>query len=171
MSTPLVALALQAGFPTIKAILQRKLGDEAGGLATDVIGALAGNLRVKPEELEALAETAPGKVIDAMRAVEPMTPELIGLYAKGLEHQNAILMAEQEEGGWKANWRPLLMYQNIFLWMWQVVILHVLNAIFKIALPPMPWEHLITFTGISMGLYMGGHTIKDVAAKFAEARK
>jgi hypothetical protein len=167
----LLALAVQAGFPTIKAILQRKLGDEAGGLATDVVGALAVHLRVKPEELEALAETAPGKIIDAMRAVEPMTPEMIGLYQKGLENQMALLMAEQEEGGWKANWRPLGMYFVMALWAWQVIVLHVANAIWKIALPPMPWEQLVTFTGLYMGLYMGGHTIKDVASKVAEARK
>lgn len=167
----LLALAVQAGFPTIKAILERKLGDQAGGLASDVLGSLARNLRVQPDEIEALAETSPGKVIDAMRAVEPMTPELIALYAKGLENQMTLLMAEQEEGGWKAAWRPLLMYFTMFLWLWQVVVLHVANAIWKIALPPMPWEHLVTFTGISMGLYMGGHTIKDVAGKVMESRK
>lgn len=167
----LAAIALQAGFPIIRSVLEGKLGDKTGGLVADVLGAVAGHARVQPGELEALAETSPGKVIDAMRVVEPMTPELIALYTKGLEHQNQLLMAEQEEGGWKAAWRPLLMYQNIFLWMWQVVILHVLNAIFKIALPPMPWEHLITFTGITMGLYMGGHTVKDMVSKWAGAKR
>jgi len=167
----LAALALQSGFPIIRAILERKLGDANGALAGDVLAALATRANVKPEELEALAETNPGKVIEAMRQVAPMTPELIGLYAKGLEHQMTLLMAEQEEGGWKANWRPLGMYFVMVLWAWQVVILHVANAIWKIALPPMPWEQLVTFTGLYMGLYMGGHTIKDVAAKVAEARK
>lgn len=170
MST-LAALALQAGFPLIRSVLEGKLGDANGGLAADVVGALARRVGVDPTALETVAVENPGKVIDAMRVVEPMAPEMVALYAKGLEHQNAILMAEQEEGGWKAAWRPLLMYQNIFLWMWQVVILHVLNAIFKIALPPMPWEHLLAFTGITMGLYMGGHTVKDMVAKLVGAKK
>jgi hypothetical protein len=167
----LAALALQSGFPVIRSILERKLGDANGALAGDVLAALAARANVKPAELEALAEATPGKVIDAMRAVEPMTPELIALYAKGLEHQNQLLMAEQEEGGWKANWRPLGMYFVMALWAWQVIVLHVANAIWKIALPPMPWEHLVTFTGLYMGLYMGGHTIKDVATKVMGAGK
>jgi hypothetical protein len=46
-----------------------------------------------------------------------------------------------------------------------VMLLHVANAIWKIALPPMPWDQLIYFSGLYMGLYMGGHTVKDVVAK------
>ena len=167
----LAAVALKAGFPIIRSILEGKLGDAKGGLVADLLAALAARANVGPEDLEGLTETDPGKVIDAMRDVTSMTPELIGLYTKGLEHQNALLLAEQEEGGWKSAWRPLLMYFNIFLWAWQAVLLHVANAIWKIALPPMPWEHLITFTGISMGLYMGGHTVKDVVANLMGAKK
>lgn len=167
----LAALALSSGMPIIRSILERKLGDAGGTLAGDVLAAIATRANVTPDELEKLAEANPGKVIDAMRAVALMTPEMIGLYAKGLEHQNAILMAEQEEGGWKANWRPLGMYFVMLLWLWQVAVLHIANAIWKIALPPMPWEQLVTFTGLYMGLYMGGHTLKDMVAKFAGAGK
>ncbi|MCU0826637.1 MAG: 3TM-type holin [Tabrizicola sp.] len=167
----LVALALQAGFPIIRSVLEGKLGGKNGGLVADVLGAVAGRAGVQPEALEGLAVDSPGKVIEAMRQVEPMTPELVALYAKGLEHQNALLMAEQEEGGWKAAWRPLGMYFVMVLWAWQVVILHVCNAIWKIALPPMPYDQLVTFTGLYMGLYMGGHTLKDMAAKWVGAKK
>ncbi len=167
----LASLALNAGFPVIRAVLEQRLGDTAGGLAADVLGAVAGRAGVRTDQLEELAEQNPGRVIDAMREVEQMTPELVGLYAKGLEHQNALLMAEQEEGGWKAAWRPLGMYFVMLLWAWQVVILHILNAIYKIALPPMPYDQLVTFTGLYMGLYMGGHTLKDMAAKWVGAKK
>lgn len=167
----LAALAVQSGLPLIRAMLLNKLGDANGALATSVLAAIAERAQVKPEELDALAESNPPKALDAMRAVAEMTPELIALYVKGIEHQNALLMAEQQEGGWKANWRPLGMYFVMLLWLWQVVVLHVANAIWKIALPPMPWEQLVTFTGLYMGLYMGGHTLKDMAAKFTEARK
>jgi hypothetical protein len=162
----LATIALNAGFPLIRTVLQRKLGDQGGSLAADVLDQIATRAGVKREELDALAEDNQGRIIDAMRAVEPMTPELIALYTAGLEGQFALLQAEAAEGGWKAAWRPLLMYFNIFLWLWQAVLLHVANAIWKIALPPMPWEQLIYFTGISMGLYMGGHTVKDVVAKW-----
>lgn len=166
----LAALAVHSGLPLIRSILQNKLGDANGALATSVLTAIAERAKVKPEELDALAETDPPKALDAMRAVAEMAPELIALHVKGLEHQNALLMAEQEEGGWKAAWRPLGMYFVMVLWAWQVVILHVCNAIWKIALPPMPYDQLVTFTGLYMGLYMGGHTLKDMAAKWVGAK-
>jgi len=167
----LLSLAAQAGLPLIKSILDRKLGDKNGALVIDVLGAVASRAGVKPDDLEALAESTPGKVIDAMRQVEPMTPELVALYTKGLESQFELLQAEMAEGGWKAAWRPAGMWFILFLWFYQIVGLHVANAILKIALPPAPWEHLITFTGFYMALYMGGHTIKDVVANLAGARK
>lgn len=168
---PLIAIALNAGFPMIRSILEQKLGDKGGALVADVVGSLASHAGVRPDELEALAKDNPGKVIDAMRQVEPMTPELVALYAKGLEHQFELLQAEMAEGGWKAAWRPAGMWFILFLWAYQIVGLHVANAIWKIALPACPWEQLVTFTGMYMGLYMGGHTIKDVVAKLAGSGK
>lgn len=168
---PLIALALQAGLPTIASILQRKLGDAGGGLATDVLNTIASRAGVKVNELEKMADDNPGRVLDAMRAVEPMTPELIALYTKGLEHQFTLLQAEIAEGGWTAAWRPAGMWFILFLWFYQVVGLHVANAIFKIALPPCDWQYLVTFTGMYMGLYMGGHTVKDVVANLSGAKK
>lgn len=163
-------LALKSGFPILRSILEGRLGGRNGGLAADVIDALAKRAGVAPTALERLVEESPDKVVEAMREVEPMAPELIAFYQKGLAHQSALLMAEQQAGGWKAAWRPLLMYFTMFLWAWQAVVLHVANAIWKIALPPMPWDQLLGFTGISMGLYMGGHTIKDVFSKVMERR-
>lgn len=168
---PLIAIALKAGLPSIASILQRKLGDAGGSLATDVLNTIASRAGAKVEDLEQMADENPGKVLDAMRQVEPMTPELIALYTKGLEQQFTLLQAEMAEGGWKAAWRPALMWFVIFLWSWQCVLLHVANAIWKIALPPMPWDQLLWFTGISMGLYMGGHTVKDVVANLTGAKK
>ena len=167
----IAALALKSGFPVIGAILKGKIGGAGGQIAADVVEAIAKSARVPAADLDGLLETAPGKIVDAMREVEPMTPELIALYQQGLEHQNQLLMAEQEEGGWKSAWRPLGMYFVMVLWAWQVVILHVCNAIWKIALPPMPYDQLVTFTGLYMSLYMGGHTLKDMASKWVGAKK
>lgn len=168
---PLIAIALKAGLPSIASILQRKLGDAGGTLATDVLNTIASRAGTQVEDLEKMADENPGKVLDAMRQVEPMTPELIALYTKGLEQQFTLLQAEMAEGGWKAAWRPAGMWFVLFLWFYQIVGLHVANAIFKIALPSCPWDQLLYFTGLYMGLYMGGHTVKDIAAKFAGAGK
>lgn len=168
---PLIALAIQAGLPSIASILQRKLGDAGGALATDVLTTIASRAGAKVEDLEKMADENPGKVLDAMRQVEPMTPELIALYTKGLEQQFTLLQAEMAEGGWTAAWRPAGMWFVLVLWFYQIIGLHVANAIWKIALPAAPWEQLVTFTGMYMGLYMGGHTIKDVVTKLAGAKK
>jgi hypothetical protein len=62
------------------------------------------------------------------------------------------------------------MYLIGLLWIWNVIVLHVLNASLKIALPPMPFEQLMQLSGLYFGLYMGGHTIKDMVGKWAGAR-
>lgn len=167
----LAAIALNAGLPIVEKILSGKLGDARGQLATQVIRKVAEGAGVAPEALETAATETPGRVIDAMREVERSSPEVVALYAKGLEHQFTLLQAEMAEGGWKANWRPAGMWFTLFLWFYQIVGLHVANAIFKIALPPCDWQYLMTFTATYMGLYMGGHTVKDVVAKWTGAQK
>jgi hypothetical protein len=98
-----------------------------------------------------------------MRETEAMMPEMIALYAEGLEGQFALLQAEQK-GHWLGwAWRPAMMWLLAFLWLWQPVILHVANAVWKIALPPADPATLLGLTSVYMALYMGGHTIKDFA--------
>ena len=162
----LVALALQAGFPVIEKLLTKKLGGQNGELAAQIIRSIAERAGVIPEQIELAAEERPEKIIDAMREVERMTPELVGLYAAGLQGQFALLQLESEEPLWMRAWRPGGMYLVMFLWFWNIVALHVANAIWKIALPPAPYDALGWLTGIYFSLYMGGHTVKDVIGKW-----
>lgn len=162
----LAGLAVQLGLPVLQKILNRKLGDKNGELATQIIQAIANRAGVRVEDLEGMVEANQPRVIDAMRDVERMSPEMISLYTVGLEGQFALLQAEQAAGGWQSAWRPGWMYLLGFFWLWNIVALHVLNAYFKIALPPMPYDILMGLTGIYLSLYMGGHTLKDVAAKW-----
>lgn len=166
MSGTLATIALNAGLPVIEKILSKKLGDAGGQLVAETLRAIAERLHVAPDQLEVEAEANPGRVIDAMREVERMTPELTALYAAGLQGQFALLQAETAGPAWASAWRPAGMYLIGFLWLWNVVLLHVANAIWKIALPPVPFEQLIQLSGLYMGLYMGGHTVKDVVQKW-----
>lgn len=162
----IAAIAVQIGVPLIEKILTNKIGGAGGELAADVLRNLADRAGTTPAGLEVLAETEPGRVIDAMRHVEKMTPELIALYAAGVQGQFALLQAEQADPAWMRAWRPAGMYMLGFLWLWNVVLLHVANAIWKIALPAVPFEVLFQVSALYMGLYMGGHTVKDVAEKW-----
>ncbi|WP_323036233.1 hypothetical protein [Pararhodobacter sp.] len=163
MSSALTALALQIGVPLIGQVLTRRIGATNAQLATDVVGALARRLGVTVSEVEALAEENPPRVIDAMRETERAMPEMIALHATALEGQFALLKAEQDGPWWGWAWRPLTMWLLAFLWLWSIVILHVANAVWRIALPQPDLAMLFSLTGVYMALYMGGHTIKEWA--------
>ncbi len=165
MYSALISLAVQIGVPLIEKVLARKIGAGSAELATDVIGALAERAGVAPAELNALAEANPPRVIDAMREVEKMTPELIALYAAGVEAQFALARAETSSEHFLSwAWRPAAMWGFGFLWFWNIVILHVANAYWKIALPQTDLGTLFQLNAVYMGLYMGGHTVKDFVA-------
>lgn len=165
MTAPLIALAVQVGAPMIRAALERRFGAD-GKLAGAVTDAIARKLGAAPEALPALAEAEPGRVIEAIREVERETPEMVRLWMAEAEAAAALARAEETDPAWMRAWRPGGMYLIGFLWLWNTVILHVANAIWKIALPPVPFEQLIQLSGLYFGLYMGGHTIKDLAAKW-----
>lgn len=152
----LAALAAQAGIKLVEKVLTKRLGDEGGQLATDVVAHVAQRAGVLPADLEPLAENEPGRVIAAMRDVEPIIPELL---AHEAEMFRLRLAAEETEPFWMRAWRPGMMYLIGFLWLWNIVLLHVANAIWRIALPPAPWDVLMTLTGTYAALYMGGHTV------------
>lgn len=163
MSAALISLAGQVGAPLVRDILKKKIGAGNAQLAEDVVTSIANRAGVLPADLEnGVVERE--KVADAIRHVEQM----IALYTRELEASQALAVAEQNEPGWVRAWRPLGMYFTMFLWAWQIVILHVANAIAKIALPPADWQALTLWTSLYLSLYMGGHTVKSVAGTFAE---
>ena len=161
----LATLALSAGLPLIEAVLSRKLGDANGRLAGDVLRAVAGRAGVGVEDVEALAEANPGRALDALREVERATPEMLAVYDRDQQLQLAALEAEQDEPAWVRAWRPGWMYLLGFLWLWNLVLLHIANAIWKTALPPLPTTDLLALTGMFLALYMGGHTVLRLMGK------
>ena len=161
MNPVLTALALQIGVPLIGQILTRRIGAGNAQLATDVIAAVSRRLGVTPAEAETMAAEDPPRVIDAMRETERAMPEMIALHASTLEAQMALQQAEMKGPWWGWAWRPLTMWLLAFLWLWELVILHVANAIWRIALPQVDLSLLFSLTAVYMALYMGGHTVKD----------
>lgn len=167
MVPALVALAAQIGAPLIRDILARKIGRENAELATDVIGIVARRAGVAPEDVEKLAADDPARVMAAMTAAEPEIAALVPLYTAELEARQETFRMEAGEPLWVRAWRPLGMYGLGFLWLWNLVLLHVANAWWKLALPPTDNATLLQLSALYMSLYMGGHTVKDVFAKWA----
>ena len=172
--TPLISalmpLVLQVGAPVIQKILEGKIGKGNTALFGAVAQKVAETAGVLPSELPSLAQTDPGAVREAIATVEKIAPELVSVYEQGLAHQTAIMLAEQSEPFWAWAWRPGMMYVFAFLWLWNLVILHVLNAWLKIALPQSDLWLLFQLNALYMTLYMGGHTLKDAMTKFAVGR-
>ena len=81
--------------------------------------------------------STPGRVMEAMREVEKMTPEIVAAYEADLRLSLATIEAEKGDPAWARAWRPGWMYLLGFLWLWNLVGLHMANAFWKIALPPL----------------------------------
>lgn len=163
----LMTLAAEIGAPMIERILGSRIGQGNAELAQQVITRIARSAGVQSgPELDALMLESPESVRDAIIDVETQTPELLALYAQGLEFQMAQLSSEQNDPLWYRAWKPGGMYLVGFLILWNAVILHSLNAAFKIALPPVEWSIILQLATLYLGLYMGGHTVKDVASKW-----
>lgn len=162
---PLISLALQAGLPIVEKILSERIGDGNGQLATSVIRAIADRAGVAPDDLAATVDATPGRVIEAMRDVEKSAPDMIAAYDRDLQLQLATLAAEKDDPNWMRAWRPGWMYLLGFLWLWNLVLLHVANAVWKIALPALPTTDLLALTGLFLSLYMGGHTVLRALGK------
>lgn len=166
----LATLAGSAGLKIVEKIIANRFGDGAGQLAGDVLGAIADQVGVPVDQLDQAAEDQPAVVTRALQTVEERSPELIALYAAGLELQKTQLAAEAAEPRWMRAWRPAGMYLLGLFWLWSVIIVHVVNAAAGTALPPVPLDQLVQISGLYMGLYMGGHTIKDAMTKWAGAK-
>lgn len=160
-TTALTGLALQIGVPMIRSVLEQRIGASNARLASDVIAAVAGRAGVAPSEIDRAAEAEPQRVIQAMQEVERAMPEMIALHDTTMARQMDLMRAEMKGPWWGWAWRPAMMWLLAFLWLWNMVILHVANAIWRIALPVTDLALLFSLTAVYCGLYMGGHTVKD----------
>ena len=163
MSAALIALAAQVGAPLIERILARKIGAGNAALARDVVTTIAETAGVPAKDLDRMAEEDKTRIGKAIQDVEGSMPEKIALFEAELEARQEIYRIEQGEPLWAWAWRPLGMYGLGFLWFWNLVLLHVANAVWKIALPPTDLAVLLQLSALYMSLYMGGHTVKNIA--------
>ncbi len=167
----LVGLATRIGAPVLKGILTRKLGATNAALVSGVVDQIAARAGVSAEGLAVLADEAPGRVIEAIREVEATAPEMLAAHEAAMQHQIDLMRSEMAAGGplWTWAWRPAGMWGLGALWFWNLILLHVANAFWKIALPQADLGLLFQLTAVYMGLYMGGHTVKDVVQKWKGA--
>ncbi|PVE56315.1 hypothetical protein [Rhizobium rhizogenes] len=163
----LLGAAAKVGAPIIKNVLEKHVGGFAGTLAGTVVDQVAERLGVEPEAIPAASEE---ELNDAVSDIEVQMPELIAVYQQGLAGQFALLQAEQAEGFWPSAWRWGWMYLLAFFWICALLIFPIARA-FGSTLETMDIATLMTLTGWFIGLYMGGHTVKELGRQAVDAVK
>lgn len=163
----LLPILADAGAPLVQRVLTRQIGDAEGRLAADMLGRIAASAAPGGvvEDLPQVAARSPEAVRDALRQVEQTAPEIVALYAAGLEKQFALLRAETRGPWWGWAWRPAWMWGLGAVWVWALMAAPVLRATVAPGLERIDAGMLFQLTGVFLGLYMGGHTIKDLAAR------
>lgn len=162
----LLPIAAELGLPLVRQVLSRKIGQRNSELAEAIVSAIAERAGVSVEVLPDFARDEPAVVATAMQEVERAAPEMIALHETALEKQMQLQLAEMDKGHWITwVWRPVWMYFLALMWGWHTIGLHVVNAIYKTAIPAMDLTTLLGLTSLFLGLYMGGHTLKEVFGK------
>lgn len=156
----------KVGAPFLKKVLEGVLPAPFNNAAGPLVDVLAERLGVEP---------TPGAIVERYQADPAVTGQIIqevdadpSVILAGVEQQkatNSLLLAEMQEPLWTWAWRPLGMYGLGALWFWNLIVLHLLNWWWKSALPQADLGVLFQLSLAYMGLYMGGHTVKDFVAK------
>ncbi|MBN9334699.1 hypothetical protein [Devosia sp.] len=163
----LAGVLTKAGAPFLKKIIEGSLPAPWNQAAGPLVDILAERLGAPEQTAEAVVEryNANPNVAGAIIQEVEADPSVILAGVEQQRETNALLLAEMKEPLWTWAWRPAGMWGLGVLWFWNIIGLHALNAIFKIALPPTDNGILFQLSALYMGLYMGGHTVKDFVAK------
>jgi hypothetical protein len=146
---------IAAGAPTIGAALGGPVGAQIGGVLGTVLG-----VDPTPEAIGAVVAGDPGRI--ARAEIEPgadLTQWLV-IHARA-----AASLAESEgkrESTFSWGWRPAMSWLLIVMWAWGILILPVVNAIWRLGIPLVPYDQLLNFSAIWLAIYGGGHTLKAV---------
>lgn len=170
LATIILGVATDLGLPLIKKILEPKIGKAGGALVETVIKTVAEKAGVEPAQLPELEHRV---IAEAVSRTEDEMPELIALYAAGLEGQFALLQAETREGFWQSFWRYGWMYLLAIFWIWRIIIGPIANqrigSVGGVEIGMIDVATLMTLTSWFMALYMGGHTVKDLGRNVIDA--
>lgn len=157
----------KVGAPFLKKVLEGSLPEpwsHAAGPLVDVLAERLGASAATPEAVVERYQANPTVGTTIIQEVEA-DPKIILAGVEQQKQTNMLLQAEMKGPLWTWAWRPAGMWGLGVLWFWNIIGLHALNAIFKIALPPTDNGVLFQLSALYMGLYMGGHTVKDFVAK------
>ncbi|WP_157019624.1 hypothetical protein [Mesorhizobium xinjiangense] len=158
-------IAAKVGAELVGTVLGDRFGSAGGELAETVVEEVSKRVGVPPADLP---QAEHKELENAVRDVEAVMPEIIALWAKGLDGQFALLEAETREGFWQSAWRWGWMYLLAFFWIWRIIIGPAVNA-GGMAIELVDYAVLLTLTTWFISLYMGGHTVKTLGQSAIDA--
>jgi len=167
IASVLLGIAAKAGADLIGKVLGDRFGPAGGQLAETVIGEIAERVGLPPADLP---QAEPQVLEKAVKDVEAAMPELIALWAKGIDGQFQLLEAETREGFWQSAWRWGWMYLLAVFWSCYILLFPVLSAI-GFEVERVDVAVLLTLTTWFISLYMGGHTVKALGSTVIDAVK
>jgi hypothetical protein len=168
LASILIDAAAKVGAPIVKQLLEKHVGGAVGDIGGMVIDAIAGKAGVTPDELQ---NQDPKILEKAVRDVEAAAPELIVEWNVQQRQAIELMRAEMDKSPswWTWGWRPAWMWFLGFLFLFRLVLMPLADAILGSSIAGgVDLSTMMTLTAWFMGLYMGGHTVKDLAAKWAE---
>jgi len=160
----ILGAASELAVPIIKKILGDKLGGAGGELAGKVIDVIAEKAGVSPDKLP---DVPAGDLREAIEAAEPEAADILMQHVESQRLMNETLKAEMDKGGpaWTWAWRPGWMWLLAFVWLYALVLRPLTNPALGASIEAVDLTILMTLTGVFTGLYMGGHTAKDIVSR------
>ena len=143
------------GAPTIGAALGGPVGAKIGAVVAGVLG-----VEATPGAISAAIAANPG-AITTIEADPPVDiTEWLLIHARAAA---ALTKTESErESAFSWAWRPAMSWLLIVMWAWGILVLPVVNAIWRLGIPLVPYDQLLNFSAIWLAIYGGGHTLKAV---------
>lgn len=170
----ILGAAAKVGAGVVKGILEKHVGGLAGTLAGSVVDSVAEKLGVPPEKIP---EVPPKDIAVAVERVEAETPEIIEAWLNQQQATHNMLKADTDKDRpWTWAWRPGGMYLLGAYWTWIVIVVPLVNLFLSLAGASAELRLIIdvatlmTLTVTFVGLYMGGHTAKDMMTKWRDSR-
>jgi hypothetical protein len=146
-----------AGAPVIGGLFGGPLGAQIGSIVGTALG-----VPPTPEAIGGIVQSNPGALqqLEASRSAEWAT-----YMAAAQAAQSALAMKELDRSFFYAGWRPGMSWLLMGLWLLNCFITPFANAAWGAAIPLIPWEHLLGFSGLWLTIYGGGHTLKSILAR------
>jgi hypothetical protein len=156
----LIPILAEIGAPILKKILADRLpGTEA--VSDAVVDTIAKKIGVDPtpEAIKDAYDKAPEVVTAAVKVTETENgAELLAEARKAAE----IFKREDAKGGFWSAWRPAMSWLVLFLWLWNAVLIGLVNAALGSKIAVVPYDMLVTFSSLWLIVYGGGHTAKSI---------